>query len=332
MSFSRLCAASCNDATALVSRRSQQKSRPVGGLLSQTAVRLRPCWLTADSLRLRAKVGGARRDRTADLVNAIHALSHLSYGPNSQGSVSVAVMQTRAARRRIQVSSSFSMLSPMMSVTSGSPSSSSSMKAASSRLSSISTSSSSPARPRLPPPPASCPAARRRRLPARRIRRPPSPAPPPRLRRPAPAARPARRRRLGPRARRRRRDRHDLAGIGRDHRRLVEVVEFAAGVGADALGAEIELSPRSGSSEKVAKSVLHLASRAAPVNSGKRGRCTAPARGMTRPRGRVVGRRCSFKDSAREHRRFDAADRPPRRPACRAASGCRGTSRSRTAP
>jgi hypothetical protein len=28
-----------------------------------------------------AKVGGARRDRTADLVNAIHALSHLSYGP-----------------------------------------------------------------------------------------------------------------------------------------------------------------------------------------------------------------------------------------------------------
>jgi hypothetical protein len=30
-----------------------------------------------------AKVGGARRDRTADLVNAIHALSHLSYGPDS---------------------------------------------------------------------------------------------------------------------------------------------------------------------------------------------------------------------------------------------------------
>ena len=25
--------------------------------------------------------GGARRDRTADLVNAIHALSQLSYGP-----------------------------------------------------------------------------------------------------------------------------------------------------------------------------------------------------------------------------------------------------------
>src|SRR6185295_8796362 len=31
-----------------------------------------------------AKVGGARRDRTADLVNAIHALSHLSYGPNPE--------------------------------------------------------------------------------------------------------------------------------------------------------------------------------------------------------------------------------------------------------
>src|SRR3990170_4842907 len=28
-----------------------------------------------------AGTGGARRDRTADLVNAIHALSQLSYGP-----------------------------------------------------------------------------------------------------------------------------------------------------------------------------------------------------------------------------------------------------------
>lgn len=27
-------------------------------------------------------VGGAERDRTADLVNAIHALSQLSYGPD----------------------------------------------------------------------------------------------------------------------------------------------------------------------------------------------------------------------------------------------------------
>src|SRR4029079_8003465 len=30
------------------------------------------------------KSGGARRDRTADLVNAIHALSQLSYGPNQK--------------------------------------------------------------------------------------------------------------------------------------------------------------------------------------------------------------------------------------------------------
>ena len=28
------------------------------------------------------KAGGAERDRTADLVNAIHALSQLSYGPD----------------------------------------------------------------------------------------------------------------------------------------------------------------------------------------------------------------------------------------------------------
>ena len=32
--------------------------------------------------------GGARRDRTADLVNAIHALSQLSYGPIVQKSSS----------------------------------------------------------------------------------------------------------------------------------------------------------------------------------------------------------------------------------------------------
>ena len=36
------------------------------------------------------KDGGARRDRTADLVNAIHALSQLSYGPD----------QTRKSNRR----------------------------------------------------------------------------------------------------------------------------------------------------------------------------------------------------------------------------------------
>jgi hypothetical protein len=35
----------------------------------------------ANRSREAVEVGGARRDRTADLVNAIHALSHLSYGP-----------------------------------------------------------------------------------------------------------------------------------------------------------------------------------------------------------------------------------------------------------
>jgi hypothetical protein len=34
--------------------------------------------------------GGARRDRTADLVNAIHALSQLSYGPMSRSRKSAA--------------------------------------------------------------------------------------------------------------------------------------------------------------------------------------------------------------------------------------------------
>jgi hypothetical protein len=48
----------------------KQKSRPSGRLANRS--------------REAAKVGGARRDRTADLVNAIHALSHLSYGPNLQ--------------------------------------------------------------------------------------------------------------------------------------------------------------------------------------------------------------------------------------------------------
>ena len=35
----------------------------------------------SDRLQVLGKLGGARRDRTADLVNAIHALSQLSYGP-----------------------------------------------------------------------------------------------------------------------------------------------------------------------------------------------------------------------------------------------------------
>src|ERR1700688_1692639 len=56
---------------------------------------------------------------------------------------------------------------------------------------------------------------------------------------------------FGPRARRRRNDNwYDLAGIGRDHRRLTEIVELAAGVRTDALGAEISFRhgqvPRNG--------------------------------------------------------------------------------------
>ena len=50
----------------------QQKSRLEGGFVLPTS------WPKA------AKVGGARGSRTPDLVNAIHALSQLSYGPNLQ--------------------------------------------------------------------------------------------------------------------------------------------------------------------------------------------------------------------------------------------------------
>jgi hypothetical protein len=57
---------SWRDLSALVrAQHEQQKAARLGGLPKT------------------AKVGGARRDRTADLVNAIHALSHLSYGPDS---------------------------------------------------------------------------------------------------------------------------------------------------------------------------------------------------------------------------------------------------------
>jgi hypothetical protein len=37
--------------------------------------------LAEPKLAKRAKAGGARRDRTADLLHAMHALSQLSYGP-----------------------------------------------------------------------------------------------------------------------------------------------------------------------------------------------------------------------------------------------------------
>src|ERR1700721_3382967 len=40
-------------------------------------------WLAAPKLAKRGKAGGARRDRTADLVIANDALSQLSYGPSA---------------------------------------------------------------------------------------------------------------------------------------------------------------------------------------------------------------------------------------------------------
>src|SRR5262245_10342835 len=109
-------------------------------------------------------IGGARGSRTPDLLNAIQALSQLSYGPTrdavsgqSASELEIGIVTSPrnpdqhaalAARRpdegRPQLSSSSS-TSPMMSVTSSSPSSCSSMTVASSMLSSSSsTSSSSP--------------------------------------------------------------------------------------------------------------------------------------------------------------------------------------------
>src|SRR5437588_11065184 len=38
-------------------------------------------WFTEPKLAKQAKAGGARRDRTADLLHAMQALSQLSYGP-----------------------------------------------------------------------------------------------------------------------------------------------------------------------------------------------------------------------------------------------------------
>ncbi len=51
---------------------------------------LRPC----HTYPLRG-FGGARRDRTADLLNAIQALSQLSYGPSGRTHESPAARQTR---------------------------------------------------------------------------------------------------------------------------------------------------------------------------------------------------------------------------------------------
>src|SRR5207253_10547445 len=100
----------------------------------------------APRLAKRAKAGGARRDRTADLLHAMQALSQLSYGPvtscpralgDAPGNKTLNTIQGLS-----QVSSS-PLTSPMMSVTSSSPSSSSAMKVESSSSSSSMVSSTS---------------------------------------------------------------------------------------------------------------------------------------------------------------------------------------------
>ena len=52
-------------------------NRSYGKVTGPPAPRLRRTTIR----RYAAKVGGAKRDRTADLLNAIQALSQLSYGP-----------------------------------------------------------------------------------------------------------------------------------------------------------------------------------------------------------------------------------------------------------
>src|SRR6266702_4200272 len=127
---------------------------------SETSARLRPAGYAGHHASLfghhvaaprearRAKRGGARRDRTADLLHAMQALSQLSYGPLTSRYALGGAPAKRAqniVRDLSQVSSS-SPTSPMMSVTSSSPSSSSAMKvessSSSSMVSSISMSSS----------------------------------------------------------------------------------------------------------------------------------------------------------------------------------------------
>src|SRR5712671_384406 len=106
--------------------------------------------VAAPRVARRAKRGGARRDRTADLLHAMQALSQLSYGPvtgfrHALGDVP-GIETLNTVQELSQVSSS-PPTSPMMSVTSSSPSSSSAMKvesssSSSSMVSSISMSSS----------------------------------------------------------------------------------------------------------------------------------------------------------------------------------------------
>src|SRR6195952_3437313 len=105
--------------------------------------------VAAPRVARRAKRGGARRDRTADLLHAMQALSQLSYGPVTFPRV---LGDVRGSTLNITVQglsqvSSSPPTSPMISVTSSSPSSSSAMKvesssSSSSMVSSISISSS----------------------------------------------------------------------------------------------------------------------------------------------------------------------------------------------
>src|SRR6266702_6254092 len=123
---------------------------------SETSARLRPAGYAGHHASLfghhvaaprearRAKRGGARRDRTADLLHAMQALSQLSYGPLTSRYALGGAPAKRAqniVRDLSQVSSS-SPTSPMMSVTSSSPSSSSAMKVESSSSSSMVSSTS----------------------------------------------------------------------------------------------------------------------------------------------------------------------------------------------
>ena len=111
-----------------------QRSRTADGSRTAKAARRRPC--SGHRLAER-KFGGARRDRTADLLNAIQALSQLSYGPTLVRGVGMnrGNSRRRSSARlysrlvgRTQASSSSSMSPSIRSETSSSPSSSSSRK------------------------------------------------------------------------------------------------------------------------------------------------------------------------------------------------------------
>src|SRR3954447_7130327 len=103
---------------------------------------------------IRGLRGGARRNRTADLLNAIQALSQLSYGPTQCRGVGMSRSSTLPGSGRLysgrlavsQVSSSSSMPLSIKPETSSSPSSSSSRNVLSSPPTSSAISTSSPGR------------------------------------------------------------------------------------------------------------------------------------------------------------------------------------------